>query len=276
MCSERSTTRENGRDERLQVRDQGGARRRRSRRAPGTRGSFVSTSGPSVASRTSDQTSQPSAKSCSAVCGAPAAASADPGDGDHERAHPRGRVALHERRDGDRVAGPGRRGGDAEQDTASGRRRPRRPHRRRRARRRGTRPATRARSGATSVRARARGRSGRRRPASRRGAARSWRRSSVSRAYTNVSWLTKMRSGGDADETGVAAGDAERPLGDDDDPDEDHRGEPVAHGGVGERLEPVREDVARDRQVQRPQDDRHEQGEIAQAASSDTTDGSYL
>ena len=60
----------------------------------------------------------------------------------------------------------------------------------------------------------------------------------------------------------IGARDPEGALGDDGEDDERQRGEPVAHGRVRERLEAVREDVAGDREVERPEGDRPEQHQL--------------
>ena len=125
-----------------------------------------------------------------------------------------GRVALHQRRDGDRVGGPGRRGREPEQDPApvagDVRRRCRAP----RGRRRRTRSRRRSRSAATAARARARARSAPRRPASRRGSARSSTRSSARARRRTRAGSGRGRAPRAPTSGRSARRDPERPLGD--------------------------------------------------------------
>ena len=67
---------------------------------------------------------------------------------------------------------------------------------------------------------------------------------------------------GHAEQREVGPRDSQRSLGHEDDPDEDQRGRAVADRRVRERLEAVRQDVLRDGDVERPEDDRREQHQL--------------
>ena len=78
----------------------------------------------------------------------------------------------------------------------------------------------------------------------------------MSSARTKQSWLSQSVTAANAITTQMASLDPKRPLDDESEDDEDRAGEAVPDRRVRERLQSVLEDVLRDAQVERPEQDR--------------------
>ena len=222
---------------------------------------FVRTSGPSVANTSSAQTSQPRSQSWLGELRQPRERDRDPRAAEDDGADPRRRVAAHQRCHEDRVAGPRRGREDARGGRRRGRPRAAPPEPERDERDAGERAAA-------------------PRPRSATGATRCRTASPASAAKIGVAPRISPSTDADVrvervDEADLvqhrrtpprqrrARGRARRMRSDRSstsvERDEDEDREAVADGRVGERLEAVREDVAADREVERPEPDRREQ-----------------
>ena len=182
----------------------------------------------------------------------------DPRERQHYGADPGRRVAGHQRRDQDRVHGPGRGGEDPPQDpgrvaadlTAGAERHERDAGHGERC------PGPEA----ARQHLRAEGEPDQRGEDRRRGEdQRDHRGRRGLERVDEADLVDEEGCGGRHDKAEIAPFDPQRPFRREHDRDKDERGERVAHCRVGERLKPVCEDVAADGEVERPQPDRRQQ-----------------